>query len=102
MDGVRPKRPEEARCLGFSDELWRIIELCWLEDRKARPRIEDILTSLRVSVAQGINTRLQKHGKILLQITSLFRFLREPEPEIERLVNEMNEAGHSIFLPSQG
>jgi hypothetical protein len=45
MEGVRPKKPEGAKRLGFSDELWRTVELCWLEDRNARPRVEDILSS---------------------------------------------------------
>jgi len=51
MEGVRPKKPEGAKRLGFSDELWRIIELCWLEDRNARPRVEDILYSLNDATA---------------------------------------------------
>jgi hypothetical protein len=46
LKGVRPKKPEGAKRLGFSDELWRIAERCWLEDRNARPSVEDILYSL--------------------------------------------------------
>jgi len=46
MEGVRPVKPEEAKRLGFSDELWRTVELCWLEDRDARPGAEYILSSL--------------------------------------------------------
>ena len=44
--GIRPEKPEGAKRLGLSDELWRTVELCWREDRNARPRIEDILSSL--------------------------------------------------------
>lgn len=51
MEGDRPEKPERARHLGFSDELWRTVELCWLEDRDARPGIEDILSCLSDSVA---------------------------------------------------
>ena len=46
VEGIRPKKPEEAKRLGFSDELWRMVELCWLEDRNARPVVEDILSCL--------------------------------------------------------
>jgi len=46
MEGVRPKKPKGAKQLGFSDELWRIVELCWLEDRNARPGVEDVLSCL--------------------------------------------------------
>ena len=39
-------KPEGARRLGFNDELWRTVELCWLEDRNARPGVEDVLSCL--------------------------------------------------------
>jgi hypothetical protein len=45
--GTRPRKPEGAKHLGFSDELWRIVELCWLEDRNARPCVEEILSCLK-------------------------------------------------------
>jgi hypothetical protein len=46
MEGIRPKKPEGAKGLGFSDRIWRTLELCWLEDRNARLGVEDILSSL--------------------------------------------------------
>jgi len=46
MEGIRPKKPEVGKRLGFSDELWGTVELCWLEDRDARPCAEDILSCL--------------------------------------------------------
>jgi hypothetical protein len=51
LEGVRPKKPEEAKRLGFSDELWKTVELCWLEDRNARPSVEDVLYSLKEATA---------------------------------------------------
>jgi hypothetical protein len=51
MDGVRPKKPEGARCLGFSNRLWRTIERCWQEDRNTRPGVRDILFSLNDTTA---------------------------------------------------
>jgi hypothetical protein len=51
MEGVRPKKPEGAKRLGFSNELWRTVELCWLEDRNTRPTVEDILSSLNEATA---------------------------------------------------
>jgi len=50
MEGVRPKKPEGAKYLGFSDELWTTVEQCWLEDRNARPVVGDILSSLNSAV----------------------------------------------------
>jgi hypothetical protein len=46
VGGTRPEKPEEAMRLGFTNELWRTVELCWQEDRNARPCVEDILSSL--------------------------------------------------------
>jgi hypothetical protein len=51
LEGVRPKKPEEAKRLGFSNELWGAVELCWLEDRDARPVVEVILSSLNDATA---------------------------------------------------
>jgi len=39
-------KPEGVKGLGFSNELWRTVELCWLEDRNARPGVEDIFSCL--------------------------------------------------------
>ena len=46
IEGVRPEKPEGAARLGFTENLWRILEQCWLEDRSARPSVEDILPYL--------------------------------------------------------
>jgi hypothetical protein len=51
MEGVRPMKPEGAKRLGFSNELWRTIELCWLQERNARPGVEEILSSLNDAAA---------------------------------------------------
>jgi hypothetical protein len=51
LEGVRPKKPEGAKLLGFSNELWRTVGLCWLEDRNARPSAEDIISSLNEATA---------------------------------------------------
>ena len=86
--GIRPEKPEGAKRLGFSNELWRIIQLCWREDRSARPCVDDILFCLKISAVPGIE---KQRGKLLPRITSFFRLPQEPELEIERLVNEMDK-----------
>lgn len=45
-EGVRPEKPENATQLGFTEELWSIVEQCWLGDWRARPGVEDILSCL--------------------------------------------------------
>jgi hypothetical protein len=49
--GIRPAKPEGAKRLGFSDELWRTVERCWRGDRNARPVVEEILSSLNEAQA---------------------------------------------------
>ena len=51
VEGIRPEKPERAKQLGFSDELWAIVKLCWLENRDARPGVEDILSCLTDAAA---------------------------------------------------
>ena len=51
IEGDRPNKPEGAKKLGFNDKLWRTVELCWLEDRNARPVVEDILSCLNDAAA---------------------------------------------------
>jgi len=50
-EGVRPKKPEAAKQLGFNDELWNTVEQCWLEDRNARPGVGDIISRLNDAAA---------------------------------------------------
>ncbi|KAF9649127.1 kinase-like protein [Thelephora ganbajun] len=49
--GDRPKKPEGAARLGFSNELWTTVEKCWWENRDERPRVEDILARLNEATA---------------------------------------------------
>ena len=58
VEGVWPKKPEGAERLGLSDELWRTVELCWLEDRNARPGVGDILSCLNGAAASWYNREL--------------------------------------------
>ncbi|KAH9832997.1 kinase-like domain-containing protein, partial [Rhodofomes roseus] len=44
--GKRPLRPADATSLGLSTEVWEIMEKCWREDRRKRPRIHFILQDL--------------------------------------------------------
>jgi serine/threonine protein kinase len=45
-EGDRPKRPEAAETLGFTKELWRIVQRCWLVDPSSRPDVRTILSHL--------------------------------------------------------
>ena len=46
MEGYRPKKPDAARSLGFTNELWKTLQQCWLTDTSARPDVRTILSHL--------------------------------------------------------
>ena len=50
-EGDRPEKPKGAKQLGFNDELWRMVERCWLEDRSTRPDAEEIWSCLNDAAA---------------------------------------------------
>ena len=52
IDGERPGRPEGPEGAWFTDDLWRMLELCWEVRPNSRPSIEAVLECLeRVSGA---------------------------------------------------
>jgi len=46
MKGRRPQRPEAAEGLGFTDELWIMVERCWQENLDERPEAKEIVDCL--------------------------------------------------------
>ena len=42
IDGERPPRPEGVRGVWFTDDLWRMLVLCWKTDARDRPSIEAV------------------------------------------------------------
>ena len=47
QEGKRPRKPINARSLGFSDRLWGLVVQCWDESPSARPTAEDLLYCLQ-------------------------------------------------------
>ena len=45
-EGYRPKKPDGAENIGFTNELWEIVRQCWLEDASARPDVRTVLNHL--------------------------------------------------------
>jgi hypothetical protein len=45
-DGVRPPRPVDTLGLGLDDNLWSLIEKCWLADPSHRPPMSDVVEQL--------------------------------------------------------
>ena len=46
IEGHRPERPEGTEGMWVTDDLWRMLELCWEIRRESRPSIETVLECL--------------------------------------------------------
>ena len=42
IEGERPGRPEGAEGVWFTDDLWKMLGLCWTADAHSRPSIEAV------------------------------------------------------------
>ncbi|KAF9651394.1 kinase-like protein [Thelephora ganbajun] len=43
LRGERPMKPLDAEALGFTDTLWELVQLCWIESSSARPTVQQLL-----------------------------------------------------------
>jgi len=46
VDGERPERPEGVQGLWFTDDLWGMLDRCWVTQPKSRPSIEAVFECL--------------------------------------------------------
>jgi serine/threonine protein kinase len=51
LDGMRPEKPENAEAIGFGREVWDLVERCWGEDWKQRPKTWDVRQRLTTAAA---------------------------------------------------
>lgn len=51
LQGSRPKKPENASSIGFSDSLWSFVQRCWDGDMKLRPKVGEVVMHLRREAA---------------------------------------------------
>ena len=49
VNGKRPERPEGPEAAWFADDLWEMLERCWLPDPKLRPAVEAVIECLEWS-----------------------------------------------------
>lgn len=119
--GARPSRPTDRdQNRWLRDPVWDVITTCWRDEPRGRCELsvmhDTFLTSSRWEAQNAklddsndqqpephdnrkvanAETGLQQLGKMLPRITSLFQFLRDSKPEIERRVNEMDKVSPSV------
>jgi len=46
VQGVRPRKPEDASAIGFSDPLWSFIQRCWDGKMEPRPKVAEVVSQL--------------------------------------------------------
>jgi len=93
---LRPRNQDVNRWL--RRRVWDMITTCWNKDPAKRwevPAIRVLFSTLGPQEVLDVEAGRQRRGGFIPRITSLFQFLQVPEPEIERIVNEMDRVGSS-------
>ena len=123
VGGKRPSRPTDpTQNQWLHGPVWDVIATCWSDKPKRRCKLSVVHHVFSTSAPQNaepdrpgdmnvhtnrndsqrvpsIGTGVRQRGKLLPRIASFFQFLRGSEPEIERIVGEMDKAGHSASPP---
>jgi hypothetical protein len=47
LEDERPRRPRDSEKLGFTDEVWEVLENCWDKDPSARPSVDLVAVCLK-------------------------------------------------------
>ena len=93
--GKRPPRPRDpSQNQWLQDPVWDTITACWSDKPEQRPKLSVVYDVFLKYGQRGV--RNVEPGRVLPRIASLFQFLRNSEPEIERRVGEMDKAGHPL------
>ena len=51
--GGRPERPRNARTVGLTEGMWKLIEDCWQQDPRTRPGMEKVVRRLEACIADS-------------------------------------------------
>ena len=46
VQGDRPTRPEGGDGVSFTDDVWKLLERCWVPEPRGRPSAKDVLSCL--------------------------------------------------------
>ena len=97
----RPRNPSQRQWL--PDHVWDVIRIGWGYKPEMRCDLFVMEAVFWKSCRKGeevpnTKTGQRQFGKVLPQIASFFRFLRDSEPEVQRHVDELDEV--SFHLPT--
>lgn len=54
LENERPQRPRDSEKLGFTDNVWEILQTCWDKDPKDRPSIDIVSAYLKQAVESWV------------------------------------------------
>ena len=64
--GGRPEMPKNAQEIGLTDEMWKLLESCWLQNPKKRPTMEEVVRIWEKIVENDNNNGVIECVKITL------------------------------------
>jgi hypothetical protein len=113
--GKRPSRPTDpGQNQWLQDPVWDTITTCWSDEpgrRHKLPVVHRVFSEydrrdLSIQVGRNptiqvldIEPGLQQRGRVLPRIASLFQSLWVSQPEIERLVSEIDKVASACTFP---
>ena len=50
IEGKRPPRPNNSKNLGITDDIWKLLELCWSKNPSSRPEVSRVAGHLKGAV----------------------------------------------------
>lgn len=84
LGGVRPGMPENAKEVGLTAQMWKLITSCWQENPKKRPTIGEVVVRLREFVG-----RIDDGGDVVFECVS-FNFI------VGSLRSMIRPGGHNL------
>ena len=87
--GERPLRPSDDRCRirGLDDEIWTIVQTCWIQDPKLRPTARQIVDQLRSSPNLAIDERPVDHFDSSFPSRTLYADAKHPFSALSAITN---------------
>ena len=75
--GDRPGRPQGREGTWFTDDVWKVLERCWLPEPEDRPNIEDVLLCLETTLRfwtppPRLLTAPSETGSLNMELSGIF------------------------------
>lgn len=67
MQGKRPDRPNDPNGILMQDDLWRLVNECWVQEPKDRPSMDHVLEKLTSIAKAGDSQQLIQPDSIQLR-----------------------------------